>query len=546
MKLLFDKIVDESSHIVFAFDKTTLATVYANKKAIALLADGEGKIDLSHVFQEPLHSSSFHYKSILEQLQVSKVAELFDVLIRSNQQVDFRCTLQAGYASEDRSLIFLHLSIPEVESAQKETFQNEENEYISNYFNVIQSLSKDFLYRFNIETRTLYRNESTAQLYGISPVVEDYPNADALEGVFHPDDMELYIAFIQEVLQGKEGSVTARMCAPSGQFEYHNITFKELKRSDGTVKEMIANAVNVHTLHETEEKLENINEYFNILQSLSKNLLYRLDIEKRILYRNEQTSKFYGIPSEVRNYPDLEGLRRIFHPDDMDAYIEYIEHVMKGNDGVHTARMTAPSGLFEYHRITFRQVRRPDGTIKEMVGTAENIQELMELETKASYDLLTKCYNKISFQEEVTKVLLEAPEGSHALLFLDLDEFKYVNDNLGHAFGDKVIKVLGKRLRENVGKEDFVGRVGGDEFIIFMKHVGSDDILLGKSKIILHALAEDICDSLHCHTMHGSVGISRFPEHGTSYEELYHHADLALYQSKHKGKNTATIYESES
>lgn len=542
MEPIFQNIVDESNHPVFIFHKTTLNTVFANKKAIALYGNHQGQVLLKDIFikQEP---DSVVYHSVLEELEKTGVANLYHWITVTNRGEEKNTTIQIGYGSSEKDQIFMHFSMPTEEVSQQELAKGEENQNIADYFNVLQSLSKDFLYRFNIKTKTLYRNEATAQLYGIEAVVENYPNAAVLKGVFHPDDMDAYLSFMDSVIQGVEGSITARMIAPSGSFEYHTITFMQLKSADGEIREMIANAVNVHDLVETEEKLANINEYFNILQTLSKDLLYRLDIEKRILYRNSETSKFYGIPSEVPNYPNLEEVRRIFHPDDMAAYMVFIEDVMKGNEGVHTARMTAPSGLFEYHRITFKQLRRPDGTIKEMIGTAENIQQIMELETKASHDLLTKCLNKIYFQEMVSKTLSQENPGQHALLFLDMDEFKFVNDQLGHAFGDHVIKELGKRLRDNIGPEDFVGRVGGDEFVLFYKNITTDDVVLGRAKMLLRAIGEDICDSTHCHTMRGSIGISRFPEHGTSYEELYHHADMALYESKNRGKNTATIYE---
>ncbi len=532
MELFFQKLVDESHNPVVFFRKDTLELVYYNQKALEMFGNPSGNLHLASIF--PKSSFNLLAKQSMEEMVKNGESDLHvNAICLTNQGKEIYSKIQLGYGDEDT--FYLQFSMEE----KSDEVQSE----IANYFNVIQSLSKDFLYRLNIKTRTLYRNESTAQLYGIASVVKDYPNETLLKGVFHPDDMEDYITFIQKVLKGVEGSITARMIAPSGNFEYHAITFKQLKEADGSVTEMIANAVNVHDLVKTEEKLSNINEYFNILQSLSRDLLYRLDIENRILYRNEQTSKFYGIPSEVHNYPDKEGLKEVFHPDDLEKYITYITKVMEGMGGVHTARMVAPSGLFEYHRITFRPLTRADGSIKEMVGTAENIQELMELETKASFDLLTKCYNKVSFQEEVGKILAEQKQGKHALLFLDLDEFKYVNDHLGHSFGDLVIKELGKRLRDSVAKGDFVGRVGGDEFVLFFQNVDCPQVLLGRAKMLLRTIGEDICDSTHCHSMHGSIGIALFPEHGTTYEQLYHHADVALYQSKNKGKNTATLYE---
>ncbi len=116
------------------------------------------------------------------------------------------------------------------------------------------------------------------------------------------------------------------------------------------------------------------------------------------------------------------------------------------------------------------------------------------------------------------------------------------NDNLGHAFGDFLLGELGKRLRDAVRQQDLVGRVGGDEFVIFLRDIPNEEVLLGKAKMLLSTISEDFCDGVQHHNIHGSLGVAIYPDHGTSYEELYHHADLALYSSKHRGKNMVTLF----
>lgn len=534
---MFQKVCNECNHSIFIFNRLSLETVFVNKKAKEKYSENNAILSMVNIFPSQ-HKNSLNLTSILEEIKKEKEITLYDVPTYGKQGMDENNVIQIGIADLDADLIYLQIYPPIYGNSTTDDVED-----IGGYFEILQSLSKDFLYRFDIKEKTLYRNQATAQLYGLPAIVKNYPDPDQLQDVFHPDDIEDYVKFFKKVLQGEECSHTARMVAPSGHFEYHAITFKQLNNPDGSLREMIGNAVNVHDLVETEEKLANINRYFDILQTLSKDLIYRLDIEKKTLYRNEQTSKYYGIPSVVKNYPNLESVSCIIHPDDVDGYIHFILKVLEGEEGVHTSRMLAPSGKYEHHRFTFKQMKNFDGTIKEMIGTAENIQTIKELENKASFDLLTGCYNKISFQEKVEEVLGSNLEEPHALFFLDLDEFKFVNDNLGHAFGDYLIQELGKRLRENVRKEDFVGRVGGDEFVIFIKNVTCREGLLGKAKMILSAIGEDICDGNECHVMRGSIGISQFPIHGKTYEELYHRADLALYQSKQGGKNTATFYD---
>lgn len=418
-----------------------------------------------------------------------------------------------------------------------------ELESISDYFNVVESLTNGLLYRLDVKRRVLYRNKKTAEFYGVAEKAEHYPEVDNLKGVFHPDDIDEYIQYIETVYKGIEGSHVARLMAPSRKFEYHRITFKRLEDSDGTLREMVGNAVNVQYLKETEEKLSSVNEYFAIMQSLSKDLLYRLDIKNKILYRNSETSSFYGIPPVVENYPNTESLTGVFHPDDIHNYVDYIHSVMAGEEGTHTARLISPSGNFEYHKFTFKKLTNPDGTIKEMVGNAVNVQDLMALETKATYDMLTNTLNKISFQEQTSHILAHSTvKDRHALFFIDLDDFKGINDNLGHPFGDFLLQTVGGRLKKLVREGDIVGRVGGDEFVVFMEACGDDLHLEKRAIAMLEALREEYLQNSTRATIKGSVGVSIYPIHGTTYEELYENADKALYFSKNLGKDVATIY----
>ncbi len=119
----------------------------------------------------------------------------------------------------------------------------------------------------------------------------------------------------------------------------------------------------------------------------------------------------------------------------------------------------------------------------------------------------------------------------------------FVNDTFGHAFGDFLLKTLGQRLQENTRSMDLVGRVGGDECLVFLQDIPSNDTLMGRAKLLLSSISEEVRDGESCHSINGSIGVAIFPEHGSTYEELYHHADISLYNSKHRGKNTVTLFQ---
>lgn len=418
-----------------------------------------------------------------------------------------------------------------------------ELENISQYFGILQSITKGYIYRFDIKNKVLYRDKDTAIAYGVAVKEENYPNREKLEKILHKDDIDEYLNFIENVIKGEEGSHESRLKLLTGAYEYYKITFKAVRNHDGSIKEMIGNAVSVQELKETEAQLNTINQYFDILQSFSKDLLYRLDIKTKTLYRNENCSLYYGIPPVVENYPTYEQLQGVFHPDDIENYAKFIETVLQGNEATHTARMMSITGNFEYHKITFKKLLNPDGTVNEMVGHASNIHSLMALETRATYDMLTNCLNKISFQEQVSKKLEHSNLNiRHALIFVDLDDFKGINDNLGHTFGDFLLETVGSRLKKLVRENDLVGRVGGDEFVIFLDNCGDDVHLQRRGTQILKTLREEYSQNTTSATIKGSVGVAIYPSHGTTYDELYENADKALYRSKNLGKDVVTIY----
>ena len=127
-------------------------------------------------------------------------------------------------------------------------------------------------------------------------------------------------------------------------------------------------------------------------------------------------------------------------------------------------------------------------------------------------------------------------------MILDVDAFKAVNDNYGHAVGDKVLAQLGKLFKNHFRQTDIVGRIGGDEFIILIQ---DENIAESRIRSLLEKVNELKIEELQGFTLSISIGIAFAPNHGTTFIELYRHADHALYQTKRSGKNNYKIYEND-
>lgn len=167
---------------------------------------------------------------------------------------------------------------------------------------------------------------------------------------------------------------------------------------------------------------------------------------------------------------------------------------------------------------------------------------------KADFDQLTEILNKNAFYKYCQNILNNTSnKGTYAFLMLDLDNFKGVNDTLGHIYGDKVLSGVGTILRKNFPmNKNIVGRIGGDEFAVFIDipNNASDvrEYVETKCKSVCSDFNNNYSGINKDYKISASIGVALYPIHGKTFEELYYSADTALYHSKHKGKDTYTFY----
>ena len=166
---------------------------------------------------------------------------------------------------------------------------------------------------------------------------------------------------------------------------------------------------------------------------------------------------------------------------------------------------------------------------------AEKCEE-QQLVVAAKMDKMTMLFNRETTMESIRKILRNESEGSHALFMIDVDNFKNLNDTMGHQTGDEFLIALAATLRKNFRESDVVGRVGGDEFFAFMRNVSEISRIEAKAKELLIAI-QSVCADYPRINLSGSIGISLYPDNGSVLEDIYAKADDALYQAKRKGKN---------
>lgn len=201
--------------------------------------------------------------------------------------------------------------------------------------------------------------------------------------------------------------------------------------------------------------------------------------------------------------------------------------------------------------LSINAVYDPKGEVSHYVAIFSDISQQKEteemLERLAFYDPLTALPNRTLFRDRLTHEIAVARRSDTplALMFLDLDRFKWVNDTLGHSAGDKLLKVVSERLQSCVRKSDTVARLGGDEFTIILSRVTHPDLIHQIAQKIIDHIGEAIPIQGKDVHVGVSIGIATFPADGNDIETLNRHADMAMYQAKGTGRNNYKFFSKE-
>ena len=194
-------------------------------------------------------------------------------------------------------------------------------------------------------------------------------------------------------------------------------------------------------------------------------------------------------------------------------------------------------------------VRDDQGIVTHYVGFQTDITDRIryerELAHQAGHDTLTGLANRSLLKDRVDQALIRSQGDAHlALVFIDLDRFKLINDSLGHAAGDLMLKESALRIQQQVREGDTVARMGGDEFVVLLNHVSDRQAAQRRTDDILQALNAPYTIAHHNLLISASAGIAMVPEHGDNTTELLRNADIAMYYAKSSGRSNSQFFSS--
>ena len=270
---------------------------------------------------------------------------------------------------------------------------------------------------------------------------------------------------------------------------------------------------------------------------------FEFDARTQTLTCSKELYDIYGL-APVPKLTSMDELARHMHPEDADFVRRTVADALQsGSRYVVDHRILRADGMVRWVSQRGQCSLDSRGKPSRIIGTLLDITERKESEDRlaflAHHDSLTGLPNRNLLVDRLSQILTHAHRNKRlaALLFLDLDNFKHVNDTLGHVSGDRLLQAVGKRLRFSVRAGDIVARPGGDEFIIVLADVARVDVAAKLAQKIIHAFSapfETDDEELFITT---SIGVSIFPHDGEDAEQLIRRADTAMYQAKENGRD---------
>jgi len=313
----------------------------------------------------------------------------------------------------------------------------------------------------------------------------------------------------------------------------------------GAPREVIASFIDITARKMAEEALRWSQQRYRALTEHSTDLVTIVDAQGDLHYVSPSYRRVLGYnPGALQR----TSVFAIIHPDDLPCLQQTVEHVLAAPGAMETATLRVRHAAGSWRTVEFVVVNHVDDpAVRGIVATGRDVSERVRAEEALRHhtvhDALTGLPNRTLLQDRIDQAIQGMAPDSRpvALLLLDLDRFKDVNDSLGHHYGDLLLRQVAERLRGELQTADTVARLGGDEFAVLLPYV-DETAALGMARTILRALAAPILLENHLVDVGASIGAAFAPAHGADAATLLRHADVALYVAKRK-RGSVAVYD---
>ncbi len=322
-------------------------------------------------------------------------------------------------------------------------------------------------------------------------------------------------------------------------------------------------AINTHLEDKVTSKNKELIDQGIFLQSVMdgvSNSVTVIDKNYNVTMMNKQAQESTGY---ILNHNEKNKCYKISH--DLDVPCSTDDHKCPHSEVFTSGKISRvvhehilKSGKPQFIEITASPLLNESGEVEAIIELGHDItdhimvheqlqQQTNRLSYQANHDALTGLPNRVLFVDRVAQTIKRSQreQAKMAILFIDLDRFKEINDTLGHSVGDEILKEIAKRLVNTVRSVDTVARLGGDEFTLIITNVERASIVMEIAQKLVDALAKKIIHDEHELYVTASIGISLYPDDGEETELLLRNADSAMYQAKDQGRNNYQFYTQE-
>ncbi len=324
-----------------------------------------------------------------------------------------------------------------------------------------------------------------------------------------------------------------------------------LSDEQGEMEFMVSIGTDVTEKHLAEAALKESEARLNEAQRIAQVGSWEFDVASGKLSWSDETFRLFEVDRQTFG-ASYEAFMETVHPEDRERISQaYLDSLTNRTPYEISHRICMPDGRIKWVNERCEMHFDAQGNAVRSTGTVQDITALKLAEEKISqlayHDALTGLNNRFSLQSQLEQALSMAHREQRALavIFLDLDRFKTINDSLGHAVGDELLREVASRLRDSVRESDIVARLGGDEFVVVLTEVDDATSAARIADKILHALAQPYRGEKEALHTTASIGLAFYPDDGGDGNTLMKNADTAMYHAKSLGRNNIQFFTAE-
>lgn len=417
---------------------------------------------------------------------------------------------------------------------------------------IAYQLTDKFMYIFDVAEKRLYHQKMGVDEFGLPEVVDRVPDSVVESGAIDEASKNDYIEFYESIIRGEpSGHVVVKKRRKDRSFGWYEAKFSTIFDAGGNAKKAIISCEDITRQREKELTYQKWSQYFKSQEGKT------IGYYEYNLTRNEFDEEAGDDPPDylrsIKEYTQTVRYvaEHYVYEGDKERFYNFfnregllIRHYNGQTRGVMDYLRKREDGSLYWVRAIIMLLEEPYSSDVRLFMMTIDIdkekREELRLRSRTEHDSMTGLLNRETFVARVSEIIdRKGYTRCHALIMLDIDKFKQQNDIYGHPFGDRVIHETAKLIRSFLRKSDLCGRMGGDEFMVFLNDITSESEVIPRIDRLCKLLKQRYTEGgeISC-----SMGVVFYPRDGETFQEIYKNADTALYQAKKAGRGNYKIF----